>query len=713
MNRLKTSCIAVFATLAMGSQCVSAALLAYPYPDLAPTQDFKTFAKGNLGTLSPSYGGASLIAAWRVLNNRPLSDADIKTIDDAGKADFAWVSNAEYEWEQARNKVLPDFESQHNFNADSPGYRCHIDAFNHATAKLGELTKKYGVKNADVLEWTRGQVAVFANCDNGAAKDIPADVTESAPVWLRHERAYQRAAAALYARDFDQARTLFAQIATDTESPWQPYAAYLVSRSYLEEAETSPAYLGKFLFPQVQTTLDASLEGTGPEQQARAHALERRARFEAAPAAELARIENAISVQDWGDDTLQDIDDYLYEIHLDLYNDRTNSKRGAVIDVVPKGGMTDWLYTVQGAKDAHGNEQGENFAGALAQWRSNPSPAWLIAALMSAKTIHDVPADMLSSATAVSDASPAFAAIQYNLLRLRDAYLIELHKKHPGALALDRALEVDTARLLTKEGRFFPGRDANLLHQLVAEHTTNACTFLRESWMHAAEEGGGAGGDGFPSEFVDDLNRNLSLDNLAQLWACKGAAPEAHAVLTSELWVRAAMLGRQDIVKQVAPDFSAGHPKLRSDVDAYLDADTTNQPYRLARLLLDDQTLTATVDSWGGGWSGVGSLTPWSAMDDKMPPVPGLLFQKSSDVQQAEQDLTQLRDMRNGVSWVGGIVLEHVRHHPFDFSNPGTLADVVTASKYAQATPTSKEAFRLLHHWYRFTGAAHRTKYYY
>jgi hypothetical protein len=41
------------------------------------------------------------------------------------------------------------------------------------------------------------------------------------------------------------------------------------------------------------------------------------------------------------------------------------------------------------------------------------------------------------------------------------------------------------------------------------------------------------------------------------------------------------------------------------------------------------------------------------------------------------------------------------------------LADVVTASKYAQATPTSKEAFRLLHHWYRFTGAAHRTKYYY
>lgn len=720
MLRLKTTCLAALTTLMVGMSSANAVQLYYPYPNLAPTEDAKSFAAGNLGTLASTYDGLDLIVAWRVLTLHTVSAQDQKWVSDANAYEMAWASSEYYAWQTARNEVLGTPSKGAIINADAPDFMCKADAFKQATTRLKKLSDQYGQHNPDVMNWAQGQDAVFSNCVAANPGTRPEDALANAPEWLRQDRLYQQASAAFYAQDFDQARTLFGQVAEDKTSPYSTIATYLVGRTFLQKAEmtqTGPDTPTSDQFAQAQTALNSLSSTASQKDQAQLNPLARRAAYEMNPEAELMRIEAAISTRDWTTDTVQDLKDYLYAIHYDLNNAKGNPFRRTLIELVPKGGMTDWIYTVQGLTGSNKKPLGESFEGTVAIWRSNPSPQWLLAALMTADSLHAVPPDMLDAATAVTSASPAYAAIQYNLLRLRDKNLQTLHVRHPGPLPLDRALENDAQHLLTTQGQLFPGRDANLLHQLVAEHTTNACTFFKHAWMHAPEEGGGnGGGSGFATEFADDLNTHMSVDTLAKLWDCHSGAADAQSGLTTELWIRSALLKRNDLAKKVNDAFVAAHPKLRSKIDAYWDADDADKPYRLSRLLLADHSLTAQMQDVE--WSNYGALTPWRptpyAQDDTTEQKePGLLFLSATDVKQASHEMDGLKPMRSGVQWVGTQVIEHVHKHPFDFSNPSAVADVVAASKYADATSTSRAAFRLLHRWYRFTGAAHETKYYY
>ena len=719
MPRLKATCLAALTTLLVGTSSAHAVQLSYPYPNLAPTEDAKAFAGGNLGTLASTYDGLDLVVAWRVLTEHRLSTQDQKWVVAASEYESTWTSSEYYSWQQARNDVLGTPSKGAIVNTDAPDFMCKADAFKQATAHLQKLVSRYGKHNPDVIDWARAQDAVFSNCVAANPGNQPKDTLPNAPVWLRQDRLYQQASAAFYVQDFERAKALFNQIAEDKSSPYSTMATYLVGRTFLQKAEmtqTVPDTANANQFSQAEAALENLTASAGQKNQEKLSQLTRRAAYEMSPEAELMRIEAAISMRDWTPDTAQDLKDYLYTIHYDLDNAAPNPFRRTLIELVPKGGMTDWIYTVQGLTGSKKQPLGENFEGALALWRANPSPQWLVATLMTADTIHQIPDDLLASATAVTSASPAYAAIQYNLLRLRDKNLQELHKKHPGPLPLDRALERDAQHLLTAQGQYFPGRDANLLHQLIAEHTAQPCTFFEHSWMHAAEEGGGPGSAGFPSEFIEDLNTLLSVDSLAKLWSCHSGAADARTALTTELWVRAALLKREDVAKKVNAEFLATHPKLRSEIEAYWDADDADKPYRLSRILLADHTLMARLDD--SEWSNEGALTPWRptpyAQEDTPGEVePGLLFLSPADVKQAGQEMLALKPMRNGVQWVGEQVIAHVHQHPFDFSNPSTLAAVVGSSKYADATPTSRAAFRLLHRWYRFTSAAHETKYYY
>ena len=106
MPRLKATCLAALTTLMVGISSANAVQLYYPYPNLAPTEDAKSFAAGNLGTLASTYDGLDLIVAWRVLTNHQVSTQDQKWVEAANAYEMAWPSSEYYAWQNARNEVL-------------------------------------------------------------------------------------------------------------------------------------------------------------------------------------------------------------------------------------------------------------------------------------------------------------------------------------------------------------------------------------------------------------------------------------------------------------------------------------------------------------------------------------------------------------------------------------------------------------------------------
>lgn len=84
------------------------------------------------------------------------------------------------------------------------------------------------------MNWIKAQDQVFENCANG--KQTPDDAVPGSPDWLQKDRAYQKTAAEFYSLDCDAAKTHFAEIAADSESPWRETADYLVARTVLRQA---------------------------------------------------------------------------------------------------------------------------------------------------------------------------------------------------------------------------------------------------------------------------------------------------------------------------------------------------------------------------------------------------------------------------------------------------------------------------------------------
>jgi hypothetical protein len=79
---------------------------------------------------------------------------------------------------------------------------------------------------------------------------------------------------------------------------------------------------------------------------------------------------------------------------------------------------------------------------------------------------------------------------------------------------------------------------------------------------------------------------------------------------------------------------------------------------------------------------------------------------------QAQEKVASIES--NDTKWIGAQILPWVRRHPRSGENPALLEKVIHASHYVQHnTPTSKQAFMLLHRLYSKSPEAQRTKYYY
>jgi len=102
--------------------------------------------------------------------------------------------------------------------------RSHGDPGDVLTAALAERVKKYG-ESSDIVRYFKQRVD----------EDLPA----GAPLLAKQDRAYNRAAAVFYQQRYDEAAALFEKVASDAQSPWRAWGAYLAGRSLLWHARSA------------------------------------------------------------------------------------------------------------------------------------------------------------------------------------------------------------------------------------------------------------------------------------------------------------------------------------------------------------------------------------------------------------------------------------------------------------------------------------------
>lgn len=214
----------------------------------APENPYANFAAGKLGIIKPTYHRIVLFAAYRYLNGGGFSAEEQKGLVEVWNAEF---DNKSYDsgddtsaiikkWVEARKQVFKEEENQPKIYTERQygGYdffpNCTASAFETATETLNERVASHGAEDRYVQDWVRAQDKVFLNCANG--QSLPEAASPEAPEWLRKDREYQIAAANFYSLNYETARSIWSNIAVDSDSVWAETADYLIARTLVREA---------------------------------------------------------------------------------------------------------------------------------------------------------------------------------------------------------------------------------------------------------------------------------------------------------------------------------------------------------------------------------------------------------------------------------------------------------------------------------------------
>lgn len=202
---------------------------------------FSDFAAGKIGIIQPTFGRKTLFIAYRYLNGVTFTPDEQEALVRAlrGKPPEDEDEAAVKQWVTARKEVAldernpPEIYTERQYGGYDFFPNCTRNAFEVATATLQDRVAQHGSEDRHVRAWLAAQDLVFQNCQTGAA--IPNNLGPESPGWLRKDRDYQIGAALLYQLNLDDARSQFAKIASDPESPWQETADYLVGRTLVRQ----------------------------------------------------------------------------------------------------------------------------------------------------------------------------------------------------------------------------------------------------------------------------------------------------------------------------------------------------------------------------------------------------------------------------------------------------------------------------------------------
>lgn len=241
----------------------------------APENPYQNYAAGRLGIVKPEFHRSVLFAAYRYIAGSGLNSAEQQGLIEAWKAeidnkDFAdnSVGDAVKAWVAKRKDILgkeektPEIYAERSYGGYEFFPNCTKNAFEIAAETLADRASAHGPNDPSVVDWVTAQDQVFMNCSAG--KKTPADAPPGAPIWLQKDRAYQKAAAEFYSLDYSSAKTHFAEISADSESPWAEVAGYLVGRTLVRQASLSKsAEKADALYGEAEQQLQRYATGNG------------------------------------------------------------------------------------------------------------------------------------------------------------------------------------------------------------------------------------------------------------------------------------------------------------------------------------------------------------------------------------------------------------------------------------------------------------------
>ena len=238
-----------------------------------PVRPLPDLISGSLGVVEASWWRKPLLLAWFRLNELALPAGAEEAFryterlsgderSDSAVAD--WLAAA-----RAANPALSpsaEFLASAHFpmgNAWDSFENCPASAWLQAKETLAARLQVWGKDSAALRNWLVAQHQVFARCALGPShfrRDLDhlrpveaervarhlladmnlADPPPDAPILLRQDRAYQRAAALFYEGFYDQAEKSFQAIAADKASAWRAWGAYLALRARFRSIQVLP-----------------------------------------------------------------------------------------------------------------------------------------------------------------------------------------------------------------------------------------------------------------------------------------------------------------------------------------------------------------------------------------------------------------------------------------------------------------------------------------
>jgi hypothetical protein len=728
-------------------------------PDLPP-QDF---AAGRIGIVPPKYQAPYLVVAYRYFSGRPLNAQEqrqfVKYWNHFHEADsYGPLSTAgEDEW----NAALASWrKSSHQSSAQAPLPRnplaslprsyeqygnCLDDAYRTATRTLAAREQEFGVASPAVKSWADAQVRVFENCDSGTTGDVklPDPAADDLPPAIRDDREYQTAAAYFYGGNWDEAEARFRRIAEGKTSSWVAVAALVAARCELRRAtiaELSPAETTESL-NNAEAQLDRLIADPGfASVKPSAERLRAFTEIRLHPVERMIELSGIIERGEQSENLAQNLIDYEQ-----LLNQQSSSlgSRG----IRDKSAMLDWIYSYA-IEDGPGAEEHR-----IARWRETQSPAWLVAALESARShTPDWPELVVASLKVPAD-SPASLTLAFN----RDRFLAANGNAAQARADLNRILLRTPNRLPPGARNQFLALRMKLarnLDELLAD-APRTPTGLFDGYDEEPQPAPKDIRPMFDKDASHALSAGLPLSALVAAARSDALPPRLRRYVAIAAWSRAVLLNRDATAKSLAQDLVRLAPSLADEFGPYLAAqDFATRKFAAAEIVLRTPGMRPYVDPGYGRLAFLGADDERSKSGDEdlletdsyrnnwwcelgqpgphPPPVlgdslgliygqgeiPDASFLSAAEKRTLAEETAALQALPPGPVWMADQVLARAKTLPHDPNLPEALHLVVHMTRYScyeqvRMGSYSRKAFELLHRRFPKSEWAAKTPYWF
>ena len=715
------------------------------------------FAQGRLGVLQSGYFHAELVVAYRYLSGGKLSNAekDAYSPPELSPDELA-AYRAQREARVAAQPINRWLKAREDAHASPPAaevqiaqdrvietkrddwverddqLNCPDAAYATAADTLQNRLKTWGAGSTELMEWVRGQDAVFSNCAQPGT--MPAAVQPGWSTALRQDRAYQIAAAKFYALDFDGAIADFVVIGRDKASPWSRWGEYLAARAEVRKAANTgkTADYGELANFDMDGLKSAQARLLKLQQETKDTEVRHAAAAELGfievrlePAKRLDQVSNALAGPQPDREFKQDLKD------LDFLMDH---------NVKGDTDLVRWIRNIQGAgtsvivKSAAGETTTEE---GLSVWRQEHRLPWLVAAIAKAPK-GDAELELMDAAAGVKPDSPAYATVNYYRIGL----MIGAGKKTEARALADTVIaglgpnDMDSTRNAFLAERIQTARS-------LAEFLADAPRTMIESESSSAEMAQCKGvrfgvnqctrkipPQQFDADAVEILNTQMPLAVWEEAAQSSVLPKNLREAVAWAAWMRALGLGDAAAAKRMSALLPDTVRKTSGDSDGFPATLALLRNPGLRPYLEQGVQRSVTyghMEGYRDNWW-CGQWTDGDRPHDEYPDF-GLRAQGLGHAdfltplqkQQAADEDARLNALPNGTVWLGQRAITYVKAHPDDKDAAEALGLVSRATHYScsgeskekDQSAVSKQAFEMLHRIYPKSPWALHTKYYY